>query len=121
MTRPAPMQARQSHRSRDTYILVARTLKSARRGNVTWATIRTRISTLPELVSRRCRAEYEMASAVCQPGKLRINGPHTAKGGKYRPKPVLPTAHAIECRPTSKRSDKLINKTLPGISLGLRL
>jgi hypothetical protein len=40
---------------------------------------------------------------------------HTARGGKFRPKPLLPTAQAIECRPTSKRSHKLIDKTLPGI------
>src|SRR5262245_55635440 len=45
----------------------------------------------------------------------------SARGIKYRPKPLLPTAHAIECRPTSKRSDKLINITLLGLSLGLRL
>src|SRR5262245_52924251 len=63
--------------------------------------------------------EFDGAQSVIQPSFGA--GPSTARGGKYRPKPLLPTAQAIECRPTSKRSDKFINITLLGLSLGLRL
>jgi len=76
---------------------------------------------------------FEIATRAARTGRIALAvdtsgiqasfgaGPSTARGGKYRPKPLLPTAQAIECRPTSKRSDKLINITLLGLSLGLRL